>query len=147
MNLPNLDYETLSINWWQWVENNDPKYQPEGIVFLPGETGEYTEHKISAKSGDRLFFSPAKYGGPQEKDDIDDKVTYEVEFGDLPVFYVGKIKTMKTFHSTTDGPNSISDGHWYISEPLKPGEYHGNTQGKVPSGNFWVKTKYDITVT
>lgn len=142
----NIDYETLSIKWWQWIETKDPKFQPEGIVFLPDITGGYTEHTISAKAGDRLFFSAAKYSGPQQLDDIDDKVTYEVAFGDLPVTYVGRIKTMKTFHSVIEGPNSISDGHWYISEPLKPGRYQGITQGKVPSGNFLEKTKYDVTV-
>ena len=146
MNLPKLDYENMSIKWWQWIETKDPKYQPEGIVFLPGVTGGYTEHAILAKAGDRLFFSAAKYSGPTELDDIDEKVTHEVVFDDLPVIYLGRIKTMKTFHSVVEGPDAISDGHWYISEPLKPGHYQGITKGTVPTGNFWEKTKYDVTV-
>ncbi|HSW88601.1 MAG TPA: hypothetical protein VLG12_05570, partial [Candidatus Saccharimonadales bacterium] len=91
------------------------------------------------------FFSPAKYSGLENEDDIDSKVTFEVSF-QIPVSYVGRIKTKKTFNSVTTGSNSISDGHWYISEPLKPGHYTGITEGRIPTGNFWEKTKYDITI-
>ena len=146
MSSPSLDYETLSIKWWQWIEHKDPKYQPVGIVFLPGMTGGSTEHTISAKAGDRLFFSPAKYLGLEKEDDIDDKVNFQVEFDDLQVICLGRIKTTKTFTSTIAGPNSISDGYWYISEPLKLGCYQGITQGRIPSGNFSEKTKYKITM-
>ena len=80
-------------------------------------------------------------------DDIDEKVTHEVVFDDLPSLIPPKgQRTMKTFHSVVEGPDAISDGHWYISEPLKPGHYQGITKGTVPTGNFWEKTKYDVTV-
>ncbi len=141
-----FDYEDLSMRWWQYMETNDSKYQPKGVVFLPGMTGGHTKHNISAKVGDRLFFSAAKFFGPAAKDDIDDKVTFEVAFGDLPLKYLGRIKTRKTFKSLVEGANSVSDGHWYISEPLMPGKYQGTTHGRVPRGNFSEKTDYDITV-
>jgi hypothetical protein len=61
------------------------------------------------------------------------------------IIYIGRIKTSKTFKSKIEGPNSINDGHWFISEPLKTGDGHGITRGRIPGGDFSEKTKYKVT--